>query len=187
MRIVMWIAEILLAVWFFGCIYTYQWGSRILVEGMGVKSPEFGMSCTGRGSSCLRRSRLWENGGFWRCWRLGWSFSFSATGTIRCSGFGEEAQGLQCVLPEHGTPDPGQRYQADPGFVLHDPPSADSVEPCFGDMRDCALEKWEILCMTKFIRRIFAFHNYFWKGCLANVFRYSRGVSCSSFLKRLAK
>ncbi len=43
MRIVMWIAEILLAVWFFGCICTYQWGSRILVEGMGVKSPEFGM------------------------------------------------------------------------------------------------------------------------------------------------
>ena len=45
MRIVMWIAEILLAVWFFGCICTYQWGSRILVEGMGVKSPEFGMFC----------------------------------------------------------------------------------------------------------------------------------------------
>ena len=43
MRIVMWIAEILLAVWFFGCICTYQWGSRILVEGLGVKSPEFGM------------------------------------------------------------------------------------------------------------------------------------------------
>lgn len=82
---------------------------------------------------------------------------------------------------------PASDYQADPGFVPHDPPSADSVEPCFGDMRDCALEKWEILCMTKFIRRIFAFHNYFWKGCLANVFRYSRGVSCSSFLKRLAK
>lgn len=27
MRIVMWIAEILLVVWFFGCICTYQWAA----------------------------------------------------------------------------------------------------------------------------------------------------------------
>ena len=59
------------------------------------------------------------------------------------------------MFPEHGTPDPGQRYQADPRSVPHDPPSADSVESCFGDMRDCALEKREILRMTKLIRRIF--------------------------------
>lgn len=32
-------------VWFFGCIVTYRVGRRVLVDGMGVKSAEFGMFC----------------------------------------------------------------------------------------------------------------------------------------------
>ena len=35
------IPELLLAVWFFGCICTYRLGRLILVEGEGIKSPEF--------------------------------------------------------------------------------------------------------------------------------------------------
>ena len=31
--------------WFFGCIVTYRIAGRLLVEGMGVKSAEFGMFC----------------------------------------------------------------------------------------------------------------------------------------------
>ena len=37
------IPELLLAVWFFGCICTYRLGRLILVE--GIKSPEFVMFC----------------------------------------------------------------------------------------------------------------------------------------------
>ena len=35
--------ELLLLVWFFGCIVTYKIGGRILVEGMGLRSAEFVM------------------------------------------------------------------------------------------------------------------------------------------------
>lgn len=38
-------AQLLLLVWFFGCICTYRIGARLLVEGEGVKSPEFVMLC----------------------------------------------------------------------------------------------------------------------------------------------
>lgn len=87
MRIVMWIAEILLAVWFFGCICTYQWGSRILVEGMGVKSPEFGMFFM-YGAGVVLFAAVPAVGKWWllavlAAWLV---IQFSATGTIRCSG-----------------------------------------------------------------------------------------------------
>lgn len=39
------IPELLLAVWFFGCICTYKLGRFVLVEGEGIKSPEFVMLC----------------------------------------------------------------------------------------------------------------------------------------------
>lgn len=39
------IAQAILFVWFFGCICTYKFGTRILVEGVGVKSAEFVMLC----------------------------------------------------------------------------------------------------------------------------------------------
>ena len=32
-------------IWFLGCVTTYRVGNRLLVEGMGVKSAEFGMLC----------------------------------------------------------------------------------------------------------------------------------------------
>lgn len=37
------ILEAVLLLWFFGCIVTYRFGKVYLVEGMGVKSAEFGM------------------------------------------------------------------------------------------------------------------------------------------------
>lgn len=39
------IAQAILFVWFFGCICTYKFGTRILVEGVGIKSAEFVMLC----------------------------------------------------------------------------------------------------------------------------------------------
>jgi len=39
------IAQLLLVVWFFGCIKTYKIKNRKLVDGMGIKSAEFGMFC----------------------------------------------------------------------------------------------------------------------------------------------
>ena len=39
------IAESLLLIWFFGCICTYRVGNYTLVDGMGIKSPEFVMFC----------------------------------------------------------------------------------------------------------------------------------------------
>lgn len=37
------ILEVVLLIWFFGCIVTYRIGKVLLVEGMGIKSVEFGM------------------------------------------------------------------------------------------------------------------------------------------------
>ncbi len=37
--------QIILAVWFFGCICSYRIGRYVLVDGEGIKSPEFGMFC----------------------------------------------------------------------------------------------------------------------------------------------
>ena len=45
MTIAILLPELLLAVWFFGCICTYKLGRFILVEGEGIKSPEFVMFC----------------------------------------------------------------------------------------------------------------------------------------------
>lgn len=37
--------QIVLWIWFFGCIKTYRIGKYLLVEGMGIKSAEFFMFC----------------------------------------------------------------------------------------------------------------------------------------------
>lgn len=41
--IIAYIFEVVLLIWFFGCIVTYRMGNVLLVEGMGIKSAEFGM------------------------------------------------------------------------------------------------------------------------------------------------
>lgn len=45
MKIAAGIAEGLLLFWFFGCVCTYRIGRFLLVEGEGVRSPEFVMFC----------------------------------------------------------------------------------------------------------------------------------------------
>ncbi len=37
--------QVLLWVWFLGCVTTWRFGKILLVEGMGIKSAEFGMLC----------------------------------------------------------------------------------------------------------------------------------------------
>lgn len=39
------IFQAVLWLWFLGCVITYRIGTRLLVEGMGVKSAEFAMLC----------------------------------------------------------------------------------------------------------------------------------------------
>ena len=39
------ILQAALWIWFLGCTFTYRIGKRVLVDGMGFKSPEFGMQC----------------------------------------------------------------------------------------------------------------------------------------------
>lgn len=39
------LVQIVLWIWFFGCIRTYRIGKYLLVEGMGIKSAEFVMLC----------------------------------------------------------------------------------------------------------------------------------------------
>ena len=39
------ILQLVLWIWFFGCITTYRIGKKLLVEGMGIKSAEFVMLC----------------------------------------------------------------------------------------------------------------------------------------------
>ena len=45
MNLVISIAQFLLIFWFFGCICTYKLGKYILVEALGIKSPELVMFC----------------------------------------------------------------------------------------------------------------------------------------------
>ena len=45
MTSIMILTEIVLFIWFFGCICTYKFGKCILVEGEGIKSAEFVMLC----------------------------------------------------------------------------------------------------------------------------------------------
>lgn len=45
MEIVTFVLQIILLIWFFGCIRSYRIGGRLLVEGMGIKSAEFVMFC----------------------------------------------------------------------------------------------------------------------------------------------
>lgn len=37
--------QIILWIWFLGCVTTWRFGKVLLVEGMGLKSAEFGMLC----------------------------------------------------------------------------------------------------------------------------------------------
>ncbi len=39
------LAQAALWIWFLGCVVTYRIGRALLVEGMGVRSAEFGMLC----------------------------------------------------------------------------------------------------------------------------------------------
>ena len=39
------ILQAALWLWFLGCTFTYRIGKRSLVDGMGFRSPEFGMQC----------------------------------------------------------------------------------------------------------------------------------------------
>lgn len=54
MSIIAYIFEVVLLIWFFGCIVTYRLGNVLLVEGMGIKSVEFGMLVVYAASILLR-------------------------------------------------------------------------------------------------------------------------------------
>ncbi len=45
MAVVTGLLQGILLIWFLGCVTTYRVGGRLLVEGEGVRSPEFGMLC----------------------------------------------------------------------------------------------------------------------------------------------
>lgn len=59
-------AQLLLFVWFFGCICTYRIGKYVLVEGEGVKSPEFVMLCL-HGVGILLFVWVPDVGKWWLC------------------------------------------------------------------------------------------------------------------------
>lgn len=52
--IIAYMFEIVLLIWFFGCIVTYRLGNVLLVEGMGIKSAEFEMLVVYAASILLR-------------------------------------------------------------------------------------------------------------------------------------
>ena len=57
------IFQSVLWIWFFGCIVTYRFGPVLLVEGMGLKSAEFGMLCMY--SLGIAAFWLWPGPGKW--------------------------------------------------------------------------------------------------------------------------
>lgn len=84
MSIIAYIFEIVLLIWFFGCIVTYRLGNVLLVEGMGIKSAEFGMLVVYAAGIALRMAyRRWGIGLCLPCLSSGLWYSISAIGILR--------------------------------------------------------------------------------------------------------
>ena len=106
--IIAYIFEVVLLIWFFGCIVTYRMGNVLLVEGMGIKSAEFGMLVVYI-ASILLRVVLPQVGNwfvlavlvFWLVvqYFCHWHFTIFGATPEKIRGYNRCFEGSLCIVP----------------------------------------------------------------------------------------
>lgn len=106
--IIAYIFEVVLLIWFFGCIVTYRLGNVLLVEGMGIKSAEFGMLVV-YAASILLRAVLPQVGNwfvlsvlaFWLVvqYFCHWHFTIFGATPEKIRGYNRCFEGSLCIVP----------------------------------------------------------------------------------------
>ena len=106
--IIAYIFEVVLLIWFFGCIVTYRMGNVLLVEGMGIKSAEFGMLVVYI-ASILLRVALPQVGNwfvlavlvFWLViqYFCHWHFTIFGATPEKIQGYNQCFEGSLCIVP----------------------------------------------------------------------------------------
>ena len=106
--IIAYIFEVVLLIWFFGCIVTYRLGNVLLVEGMGIKSVEFGMLVV-YAASILLRVALPQVGNwfvlavlvFWLViqYFCHWHFTIFGATPEKIRGYNRCFEGSLCIVP----------------------------------------------------------------------------------------
>lgn len=102
------ILEVVLLIWFFGCIVTYRIGKVLLVEGMGMKSVEFGMLVVYAAGIALRIT-LPQAGNwfmfavlvFWLVvqYFCHWHFTIFGATPEKIQGYNRCFEGSLCIVP----------------------------------------------------------------------------------------
>lgn len=108
MSIIAYIFEVVLLIWFFGCIVTYRLGNVLLVEGMGIKSAEFGMLVVYTAGIALRMA-LPQVGNwfvlavlvFWLVvqYFCHWHFTIFGATPEKIQGYNQCFEGSLCIVP----------------------------------------------------------------------------------------
>lgn len=108
MSIIAYMFEIVLLIWFFGCIVTYRLGNVLLVEGMGIKSAEFGMLAV-YAASILLRAVLPQVGNWFVLsvlvvWLVvqyfcHWHFTIFGATPEKIRGYNRCFEGSLCIVP----------------------------------------------------------------------------------------
>lgn len=106
--IIAYIFEVVLLIWFFGCIVTYRMGNVLLVEGVGIKSAEFGMLVVYI-ASILLRVALPQVGNwfvlavlvFWLViqYFCHWHFTIFGATPEKIQGYNQCFEGSLCIVP----------------------------------------------------------------------------------------
>ena len=106
--IIAYIFEVVLLIWFFGCIVTYRLGNVLLVEGMGIKSAEFGMLVV-YAASILLRVALPQVGNWFVLavlvvWLVvqyfcHWHFTIVGATPEKMRGYNQCFEGSLCIVP----------------------------------------------------------------------------------------
>ena len=98
--------------WFLGCVTTWKFGKVLLVEGMGVKSAEFGMLCLY--SAALAAYHLFRPAGKWilmavlSLWLTvqffcHWYYTIFGADERKLSGYNDSFRGTVRLFPESRT------------------------------------------------------------------------------------
>ena len=106
------VLQIILWVWFLGCVTTWRFGKILLVEGMGLKSAEFGMLCAY--SVGLALFRLVPSAGKWVLFGIlllwlavqfmcHWYYTIFGAGEQKLKGYNECFRGALYLIPPSDT------------------------------------------------------------------------------------
>lgn len=106
--IISYLCEFALFLWFFGCIVTYRLGNVLLVEGMGVKSVEFGMLVVYIASILLRIALPpvgnWVTLAVLVFWLVvqyfcHWRYTIFGATPEKIQGYNQCFEGTLCIVP----------------------------------------------------------------------------------------